>query len=80
MKVIDIVGISLKNILKKKTNYEARNVVFRYLLQYFKNIKLSHAVINAAEINLNTISRLWKQAQASKINDNEILNVSQKNR
>lgn len=71
---------NLENTLKKEMNNKERNAVLQFLLQNLKNDKLSHGAINAAAIKLNvlrsTISRLWKQAKTSKINDNEIYNLS----
>ena len=58
--------------------------LMNFLLQHLKNDKLSYGVIKPGTItfihHLNTISRLWNQAKASKINDDENYNVdSQKN-
>ena len=71
---------NLENTLKQEMNDKERNAVLQFLLQHLKNDKLSHGAINAAAIKFNvhrsTISRLWKQAKTSKINGDEIYNVS----
>lgn len=57
-----------------------RNAILQFLLQHLKSDKLIHGAINAAVIKFNVelsrISLLWKYTKASKINDDDILNVS----
>lgn len=71
---------NLENTLKKEMNTKERNAVLQFLLQHLKNDKPSYGAINAAAIKFNvhrsTISRLWKQAKTSKINDDEMYNVN----
>lgn len=72
------------NRTHKELNQNQRESILQFLLMRYKDNKLNHGAINEAAANFKvhrrTISRLWKRAQQSKENGNEVFNVESRKR
>lgn len=76
--------LKMDNNRTRELHENQRENILHFLLMRYKNNKLNHSAINEAaenfKVHRRTISRLWKRAQQSKKDGDEVFNVKSRKR